>query len=504
MNELPFLDRLFEQIDIILLVLDRPVVQRQLLVFALLVLAAELVAWRLTETRTRFFSIQDETERKPRRVLPSSWVTRLSQNRALRRWLRALEHTYSPIVAILLGELSVLAFERSGWQSGLLREGLIFFWLLLVYRLIVTLLYASQSERNSQWYHQRVLLPLFLLLLAFMTTRLLSGIFDLAGVRLFSISENAITLGSLYAAVAILYLFMLLSWMLEGLLERFILPRAGADIGLSNTIQTVSRYLVVTAGILAALGSLGIDFSTLAIIGAGLSVGIGFGLQELVANFFSGILLLFEQSIRPGDIVEVEGRMGTVEKLRIRSTTVRTFDNIEVIIPNQQLLTSSVTTYTHTNRRVRIRMSVGASYQADPQDVRDALVTASSRHGLVLKEPAPLIFFMGYGASSIDFDLMVWVEDISNMMQVRSDLYFMIWREFQKRQIEIPFPQRDLHLRDGVPWDDLIGALRSRDEQDDDTLPGTDAGAGTPTKATAREEEVVNPLKKLDERRIVS
>ncbi|MEZ4638264.1 MAG: mechanosensitive ion channel [Caldilineaceae bacterium] len=364
----------------------------------------------------------------------------MAQNRALRRWLRALEHTYSPIVAILLGELAEYAFDSAGWQSGLLSEGLIFFWLLLVYRLVVTVLYAWQGERDAQRTNHRVVLPLFLFVLVFTTARVLSGIVDLAGIRLFSISDNAISLGSLYFAIVILYAFLLVSWTFESLLEKVILPRSGADVGLSNTIQTVTRYIVITAGILAALATLGIDFSTLAIIGAGLSVGIGFGLQELVANFISGILLLFEQSIRPGDIVEVEGRMGTVEKLRIRSTTVRTFDNVEVIIPNQQLLTSSVTTYTHTNRRIRIRMSIGASYDADPQEVRDALMTACSRHGLVLKEPAPLVFFVGYGASSIDFEIMVWVEDISTMYQTRSDLFFMIWREFEKRQIEIPYP----------------------------------------------------------------
>ncbi|MCB0116346.1 MAG: hypothetical protein KDD84_19745, partial [Caldilineaceae bacterium] len=126
MNDLSFLEQFFQQIDVIMLVMDRPVVQRQILVFALLVLAAELVAWRLTEMRTRFFSVQD-AESRPRRVSLPAWLADVAQNRALRRWLRALEHTYSPIVAILLGELAEYAFDSAGWQSGLLSEGLIFF-----------------------------------------------------------------------------------------------------------------------------------------------------------------------------------------------------------------------------------------------------------------------------------------------------------------------------------------------------------------------------------------
>jgi small-conductance mechanosensitive channel len=487
--EFSLLDRLLEQIDIVLLVLDRPVVQRQLLVLALLILAAELVAWRLIDLRSNFFAVQDEAERRPvegNRPYRQIWVDWLANNRTLRRWLRALEHTYSPIVAILLGQLAISAFEQSGWRTGLLRQVLFFFWLLLAFRLIVTLLYAWQSERIAQIYHKRFLLPSFWLLLIFTITRALSGIIDLVGIRLFSFSENHITLGSLYLATVVIYTFILLSWLVQGLLSQFILPRFGTDLGLSNSIYTVSRYIVISAGILATLASLGIDLTSLAIIGAGLSVGIGFGLQELVANFISGILLLFEQSIRPGDIVEVEGKMGTVEKLRIRSTTVRTFDNVEVIIPNQSLLTSSVTTYTHTNRRIRLRISAGASYNDDPQEVREALLAAVDRHGLVLKEPAPLVFFTGYGESSIDFEIMAWVEDIANMMKVRSDLHFMIWREFEKRQIEIPFPQRDLHLRSGIPWENMF-QLRQGENSSESSEP------------TLEDEEPINPLKRLDE-----
>jgi potassium-dependent mechanosensitive channel len=471
MIEQPVIERFFEQFDVVMLVLNRPAVQRQVLVFALLILAAELVSLQLTDLRRRFFATQAEAQRKqasdpqpdeaaqPAPVVRTP-VVRSPMARSLRRVLLALEHTFSPIVAILLGYLSVVALEEGGWQTGLLRQGLIFFWILLSYRIIVTTLYAWRSERTARFYHMRLLLPLFTLMLIFVTTRLLSGIFDLAGVRLFTLTETQVTLGALFVAIVLLYSFLAVSWIVEGVLNQYILPRFAADPGISHSVSTVSSYIIIGAGILVALGSLGLDLTTLAIIGAGLSVGIGFGLQDLVANFISGILLLFEQSIRPGDILEVEGKMGTVQKLRIRSTTVRTFDNIEVIIPNQRLLTSSVTTYTHTDRRIRAHIMVGASYDDEPQEVRDALFSAANRHGLVLKEPPPLVFFEGYGESSINFELIVWLDDISTRRQVTSDLHFMIWREFEKRGLSIPYPQQDLHLRSGVPWQELAATPR--------------------------------------------
>jgi potassium-dependent mechanosensitive channel len=494
MIEQPVIERFFEQFDVVMLVLNRPAVQRQVLVFALLILAAELVSLQLTDLRRRFFATQAEAQRKQTGDPQADGVPRQRSpaSRSLRRMLLALEHTFSPIVAILLGYLSVVALEEGGWQTGLLRQGLIFFWILLSYRIIVTTIYTWRSERTARFYHLRILMPLFILMLIFVTTRLLSGIFDLAGVRLFILTETEVTLGALFVAIVLLYSFLAVSWIVQGVLNQYILPRFAADPGISHSVSTVSSYIIIGAGILAALGSLGLDLTTLAIIGAGLSVGIGFGLQDLVANFISGILLLFEQSIRPGDILEVEGKMGTVQKLRIRSTTVRTFDNIEVIIPNQRLLTSSVTTYTHTDRRIRAHIMVGASYDDEPQEVRDALFSAANRHGLVLKEPPPLVFFEGFGESSINFELIIWLDDIATRRQVTSDLHFMIWREFEKRGLSIPYPQQDLHLRSGVPWQELTPLVQ---RQDVNSIPESGNGQGELQKEEAVEESKESRLR---------
>jgi len=446
MIETTIFDRLSEQWAMLLVILERPVVQRQIVALLLLALGAESLARLLSALLKRVSGPGLGKQKRTSRSLSG----------VLTRWLHALEHTWSPILAVVAGQLVVDLFEQDNWPAGLLREGLIFFWLLLTYRLIVTLLYAWRDDEEANAIRRRLLAPLFVFLLVLGLQRAIIGIIDVSGAQLFTLSGNGISVGAIYRAAFVLYAFLSGGWLLQHILAKYLLPRSNADPGTVNTVRTISQYIIVSAGVLATLSSLGIDLSSLAIIGAGLSVGIGFGLQELVANFISGILLLFEQSIRPGDVIEVNNKVGRVEKLRIRSTTVRTNDNVEMIVPNQTLLVSSVTTYTHTDRSVRIHIPVGVSYNSDPVEVRQVLLGAARRHGLVREQPVPLVFFEGYADSSVNFSLAVWIDDFMNMRRVSSDLRFIIWEELAKRKIEIPFPQRDIHLRSGIPWEKFM------------------------------------------------
>lgn len=446
------LERLGEQWAVLLVILQRLVVQRQIVALLLLALGAEGIARLLSPLLGKVSGT--DSKKNSSHSLPGT----------LARWLRALEHIWSPILAVGIGQGIIALFNRYGWSEGLLREGLIFFWLLLSYRLIVVLLYAWRDEEEAKDVHRRVLAPLFVFLLILGLQRAIAGIIDISGAQPFSLSGNGISIGAIYRAAFVLYAFLAGGWLLQHILTKYLLPRTNADPGMGNTIRTVSQYVIISAGILATLSSLGIDLSSLAIIGAGLSVGIGFGLQELVANFISGILLLFEQSIRPGDVIEINNKVGRVEKLRIRSTTVRTNDNVEMIIPNQALLTSSVTTYTHSDRSVRIHIPVGVSYKSDPVEVRQVLLGAARRHGLIRANPPPIVFFEGYGDSSVDFSLAIWIDDFMNMRRVSSDVRFIIWEELAKRGIEIPFPQRDLHLRSSINWDELLQKPKTDEE----------------------------------------
>lgn len=464
------IDSLSKNLDVLLLMLSRLAVQRQLLAILLIALAAEGVADGASRLLARI-------ERSPR----------ASSSLRVRQRLRAVEHTFSPVLALLFIQITQIAFDRLNWQAGLLSQVAILALLLLAYRLVVTVLYAFQPEEDAQYYRQRFLAPIFYFLLFFAAARAFSGIVDLTNNQLFVISEQSVTLGALYRAFLVFYLFLAAGWLLQLVLRRLVFPRVNADQGIRNTILTITQYVMISSAILATLGALGLDLSSLAIIGAGLSVGIGFGLQDLVANFISGILLLFEQSIRPGDVVQIDDRFGMVQKLRIRSTTVRTNDNVEVIVPNQTLLASSVITYTHSDRSVRVGIPVGVSYRSDPQEVRQVLLGAAQRHGLVRKSPQPVVFFLGYGDSSVDFELAVWIDDYMAMRRVTSDLRFIIWEELAKRDIEIPFPQRDLHLRSGVPWDQLLAAEEQWAKGESDKEEPDDSPAEPPDgKAPAR------------------
>ena len=164
---------------------------------------------------------------------------------------------------------------------------------------------------------------------------------------------------------------------------------------------TLSHYVVIGIGIISAIGTLGFNLSALALIGGGLSVGIGFGLQELVANFISGILLLFERTVRPGDVIEVGGQRGVVDQLRMRATVIRTADNTDVFVPNKNLLTSAFVAYTQTDRVVQRTLRIGVSYGSDPTKVRDILLGVANRHGLILKKPEPVVFFVGFFAKVV-------------------------------------------------------------------------------------------------------
>jgi small-conductance mechanosensitive channel len=439
----PRLQALLEQVENILLVLERPVVQRQLVAFVLLLVAAWLIP-RLVHQLLRRLA--------PRHLTPSdggvattTWSARLLQ------WVRAIEFTLFPLLGLFLGELAIHLFAARGWRFGLIERFVPIFWLLLAYQSIVGVLYGFLVMERAKHYQRRFLLPLFLILTTFILGNILAGTFPLAALVIFTLFDQPLTIGSLFSAVVSLYVFFTLAWLANETLGRVILPSTTADPGVSNAILTTSRYAIIAIGILTAISTLGVDLSALTIIGGGLSVGLGFGLQELVANFVSGILLLFERTLRPGDVIEIGGLRGVVDHFSIRSTVVRTPDNVAILIPNKSLLTSIVSTYTQMNRTVRQTMRVGVSYDSDPQQVRDLLLGVADRHGLVLKKPAPDVFFLGFGASTLDFELAVWVGDAMYAPKVTSDLYFMTWREFERFHIKIPYPQHEVHIHGAAP-----------------------------------------------------
>jgi potassium-dependent mechanosensitive channel len=209
-------------------------------------------------------------------------------------------------------------------------------------------------------------------------------------------------------------------------------------------------YVLVVIGLYAVLRVLQFDTTTIAAITGGLFIGVGLALQDVIKNFLGGIIVLFEGSVRPGDWIEIAGAEGEVASLSIRSTVVRTFDNVEYIVPNQDWLNSTVTTFTRNSRKVRTRVPIGVSYGSDPHFVQQLLVELARAHPDVLTEPPPVAPLIDFGESSVDFVVLAWVEDAKIKARVASELRLRIWDAFQANGIEIPFPQRDLHIRSGL------------------------------------------------------
>jgi len=226
-----------------------------------------------------------------------------------------------------------------------------------------------------------------------------------------------------------------------------ILSRLNTDPGTRYAIVTITKYLVVIVGVIGISFLLGAQWSKLQWLVAALGVGLGFGLQEIVANFISGLLILFERPIRVGDTVTVGGHTGTVTKIRIRATTVMDWDRKEQIIPNKTFITEQLTNWTLTDPITRIIVRVGVAYGSDIDRVHQILSDVVGQHERILNDPPPSVFFVGFGDSSLDFELRVFVSSLLDFMPLTHELHSEVFRQLQKHGVEVPFPQRDIHIR---------------------------------------------------------
>ena len=443
-------EKIIRQLETLLIFLERPTIQWQLAAIAISLLLAALAS-RWLSSVTRKIALRNQQDR-----------TAADQDGAVQRWLPAIEQVYFPAVAFGILGVMLLAFDRAGQPGALLQGAMKLFSVVAGYRVFLALLYLLFPNELVRRYAGRVLTPLFVLYLIGSIAGYLVDVNLLSLVSVATVFDSSITLGNLVSALVIFYLFLVASWVVNDGIRIVTDRRVTASPGVVNAVQTIARYAIVTVGVVVGLGLLGLDLTTLTVIAGGLSIGIGFGLQHVVGSFISGIWLLFEQTLRPGDIVEVDGKRGTVQKLSIRSTTVRTFDNVELVIPNQQFLTSPITTYTGSSLPVRISIQVGVSYDNDPQEVQWVMLELAKEHELVMEDPAPAFFFTEFGDSSLDLRLDVWVEHPDKMLRVRSDLNLMVWEAFARHGIEIPFPQRDINL--GRGWEQLLNGSKPRGE----------------------------------------
>lgn len=228
-----------------------------------------------------------------------------------------------------------------------------------------------------------------------------------------------------------------------------ILNKEQFELGRKDAIAKIISYVIYILGIMIALQTLGINLSALLAGGAILAVGIGFGVQNLVSNFISGILILFEQPIKKNDFVEVDSVLGVIDEISIRSTTIRTLDNITIIMPNSKFITEKVINWTHNENKSRISIKIGVSYNSDINLVEKLLLEVANKEEFVINEPKPLVYFNEFGDSSLNFELLVWVVEPIRHRFIKSKLNFAVFNSLKSNNIEIPFPQRDIHIKSG-------------------------------------------------------
>ena len=252
--------------------------------------------------------------------------------------------------------------------------------------------------------------------------------------------------GILSAVLVFLLVSVGTRWV-TGVVDKRLLQRTGLDPGERNSITTLVNYAGVALATLIALAIVGVGLSKLALVAGALSVGIGFGLQSIVNNFVSGLILLFERPIKIGDWIVVSSDEGYVKNIGARATEIQTFDRASVIVPNSELVTSTVQNWFYKSRLGRLRVNIGVSYGSDPEQVRDILLDCAKKHPTISSHPAASVRWTDFGDSSLEFQLRAYVRDVDDSYEVRSDLRFAIFKAFKDAGIEIPFPQRDVHVR---------------------------------------------------------
>ena len=260
-----------------------------------------------------------------------------------------------------------------------------------------------------------------------------------------TLGETPLSVMTFILAVVLFFATTFMAKLSEKLLHNALKDK-DIDPGIRGSLEHFARYSVLTIGLLITLDTIGVNFKSLAAIGAVLMVGIGFGLQNITQNFISGLIILLERPIKQGDLVSVGEISGRVIEIGARSTLLQTRDDISIIVPNSQFISERVINDSFSGNKIRLHIKVGVAYGSDVDKVSKILVKVAKDHSSILNDPHPLVFFEDFGNSSLDFSLRVWTKDLWTYDIILSDIRFAIDREFRKEDVTIPFPQRDVHV----------------------------------------------------------
>jgi len=268
---------------------------------------------------------------------------------------------------------------------------------------------------------------------------------------IFTINRTTVTMTSVLLVIAVMAAVMIASKVVVRTLIGKLLTRTNLDEGTQYTLTQITHYLMLIMGAVVAFQIVGIDLSGLIVIFGFLSVGIGFGLQNVTSNFISGLILLLERPITVGDRVLVGDTEGDVVEIHIRSTIVKTQNNVSIIVPNSEFISSNVINMSHADPKLRLDIGIGVSYDSDLDSVMQTLMEIATAESEVLDTPTPEVLLLEFGDSAWNMELRVWIENPKRHWQVRSAINCAIVHRFREKGIEIPFPQRDLHVRSPLP-----------------------------------------------------
>ncbi len=448
-------DRLGEQLTLLLIMIERESVQRQI-VTVLGILLATWLAPRILDMVLKRIARQTSPEQAEGRVDAAGVVAAEAgetpvdappSTMRLRviRWLRAIDFVLFPVLYLLVSQRAIVRFADNGWPSGLIEAVMPVFWVVLGYRVVAGIVLALLPDDQSERVSAEVLRPTVWILILLITRNILFTTLGLNEIALLRFSEWVINLGDLIDASITILLAMLIAGAVRKIAFNVML-RGDAEPDVAGTVSNVIRYGVISLGALVGLGRLGIDLSALAWIGGGLSVGLGFGLQELFGNFISGIVLTFERIVRPGDVIEVQGMRGAVTKVFMRSTVLRTPDNTEIFVPNKELMTKPVTAMTYSDTLARVRLDVDVAYDSDLELAERVLLETIERHPLILTDPAPGVMVTSMDPYSIHYLAFGHVAQFADSFRVRSELFQMVRDAFVLHGVVIPFPRQDIRI----------------------------------------------------------
>ncbi|MGK7872043.1 MAG: mechanosensitive ion channel domain-containing protein [Xenococcaceae cyanobacterium] len=277
--------------------------------------------------------------------------------------------------------------------------------------------------------------------------QLFTGFSNILKAIRFQVGDRIISLSSIFQLILYGVIVIFLIRFLKKFLKRRLLVKLGIDQGSRESLASIISYSIGSLGFVIILQTTGFNLSSLAVIGGGLGIGIGFGLKSLTKNFVSGLTLLIERNVKAGDFVEFDGLEGYVKEISTRSTIIRTKDGGDMVVPNSQLVENRLINWSHESFVARIHIPAGVAYGSDPVLVTEALLKSAYMEANVLHDPPPQVMFMGFGDNSLNFELWVWVSRIDRHPDIRSSLNFIIEYNLRQQKIKIPFPQRDLWLR---------------------------------------------------------